>query len=86
VSWADVSHYGAESRFHKEFTEQQHWHSDKQSSVNAIIPEQGIQALEIYQGGKHKHRQPGDDDQNSSSGSYAWIGANSVVFSPKSFW
>jgi hypothetical protein len=61
---ADMSHHGAESRLHKKLTEQQRWHGDEQSSVNAIVPQQGIQALEIQKGGEHKQRQPGDDDQN----------------------
>jgi hypothetical protein len=61
---ADVSHHGAESRFHKKLAEQQNGNSNEQASVNAIVPEQGIQALEIEQGGEHKGRQPGDDHQN----------------------
>jgi len=40
VGLADVSHHGAESRFHQKFTKQQHWHGDEQSSVNVIVPQQ----------------------------------------------
>jgi hypothetical protein len=36
---ADMSHHGPESRFHEKLTEQQRWHGDEQSSVNAIVPQ-----------------------------------------------